>query len=166
MTLEQAVLENLRRLPREKQQEVLAFVRALQQSASPALRTIQASLTEQILPNLQRLKNFCGEPAAAVYANSLLRELRTTRQQFPFHPFIEICSALHDALAFQHRWTDYTAAQYQGAYELLATLSNQDPLDETRVEDAIATLEGLGFKIMPFNTLGLGVLKIEQAMAN
>ncbi|HAG83019.1 MAG TPA: hypothetical protein DCL61_18120, partial [Cyanobacteria bacterium UBA12227] len=55
-----------------------------------------------------------------------------------------------DALAFQNRWIDYKASQYQGVYELITSLVNQEKINNEEVESAILTLETLGFDTLPF----------------
>lgn len=65
-------------------------------------------------------------------------------------PYTEVVMALHDALAFQNHWIDYTREQYQGAYDLFLSLVNKKEINETEVEDSILALDNLGFDIMPF----------------
>jgi len=99
--------------------------------------------------DLQKIQPYCGTPIAAVYADSLLRTLRTIRDQFPFEPLTEILMAFYDAIAFENRWIDYQANQYQGVRDLLTTLVDF-PLSNEDVEQAILRLEDLGFDTLPF----------------
>ncbi len=113
----------------------------------------------QILLDLQKIQPYCGEPMAAIYADNLLRTMQAMRDQFPYEPLTEFVMALHDAIAFQNRWIDYTSSQYKGAYDLLATLltsqlSNDDSVADAAageyIEQAILALEDLGFDTLPF----------------
>ncbi|HEY9710639.1 MAG TPA: hypothetical protein V6D48_20685 [Oculatellaceae cyanobacterium] len=113
----------------------------------------------QILLDLQKIQPYCGEPVAAIYADNLLRTMQAMRDQFPYEPLTEFVMALHDAIAFQNRWIDYTSSQYKGAHDLLTTLltsqlSNDDSVVDAAageyVEQAILALEDLGFDILPF----------------
>ena len=107
-------------------------------------------ITRAIVGDLQKLQQYSGEPIAAVYADNLLRTMRTLRDKLPFDPYTEVVMALHDALAFQNRWIDYKASQYQGVYELITSLVNQEKINNEEVESAILTLETLGFDTLPF----------------
>lgn len=107
-------------------------------------------ITKAILGDLQKLQQYSGEPMAAVYADNLLRTMRTLRDKLPFDPYTEVVIALHDAMAFKNRWIDYNASHYQGVYELLTSLVNRENLNNDEVESAILTLESLGFDTLPF----------------
>jgi hypothetical protein len=107
-------------------------------------------ITKALLGDLQKLSSYSGEPIAAVYADNLLRTMRSLRDKLPFDPYTEVVMALHDALAFENRWIDYNANQYKGVCELLTTLVNQETINNSSVESAILTLENLGFNTLPF----------------
>jgi len=107
----------------------------------------QLALSIQL--DLQKIQPYCGTPIAAVYADSLLQTLRTIRDRFPLEPLTEVLMALYDAIAFENRWIDYQANQYQGVRELLTTLIDS-PLSNEDVEQAILGLEDLGFDTLPF----------------
>ena len=132
MGIEQAVISNLRVLPREQQQQVLSFIQSLQQTDAPALHALSIAIAEKILPSLQRIQDCWGEPTAVIYADNLLQDIRTLRKQFPFSPLVEILSALHDAMAFQNRWVDYTATQYRSVCDLLLDLSARESFGRSR----------------------------------
>jgi hypothetical protein len=113
----------------------------------------------KILLDLQKIQPYCGEPVAAIYADNLLRTMQAMRDQFPYEPLTEFVMALHDAIAFQNRWIDYTTSQYKGAHDLLTTLlnfqlSNDGTVADTDagedIEQAILALEDLGFDTLPF----------------
>ncbi len=109
-----------------------------------------AEITKSFLEDLQQLSYYSGEPIAAVYADSLLRKMRDMLDRCIGDPYTEVVMALHDALAFQNLWIDYTKEQYWGAYDLLLSLVNQETISDTEVENSILALENLGFDIMPF----------------
>ncbi|MGF1979817.1 MAG: hypothetical protein RMY30_030105 [Nostoc sp. CmiSLP01] len=107
-------------------------------------------ITKTLLVDLQKLSSYTGEPIAAVYADNLLRTMRSLRDKLPFDPYTEVVMALHDALFFENRWIDYNANQYKGVCELLTSLVNQETINNSSVESAILTLENLGFDTLPF----------------
>lgn len=107
-------------------------------------------ITKAILVDLQKLCSNSGEPITAVYADNLLRTMRTMHDKLPFDPYTEVVMALHDALLFQNRWIDYTASQYRVICDLLTSLVNQEIINNYSVEDSILTLENLGFDTLPF----------------
>jgi hypothetical protein len=107
-------------------------------------------ITKAILVDLQKLASNSGEPIAAVYADNLLRTMRTMRDKLPFDPYTFVVMALHDALFFQNRWIDYNASQYKGVCDLLTSLVNQEIINNSSVEDSILILENLGFDTLPF----------------
>ena len=106
-------------------------------------------ITKSLLVDLQK-SSYSGEPMASVYADNLIRTMRTMRDNLPFDPYTEVVMALHDAMAFQNRWIDYNASQYQGVCNLLTSLVNQEHIDNFSVESAILTLLNLGFDVLPF----------------
>ncbi|MBO3457359.1 hypothetical protein G7B40_030405 [Aetokthonos hydrillicola Thurmond2011] len=107
-------------------------------------------MTNAILVDLQKLSSYSGEPMAAVYVDNLMRTMRIMRDKYTADPLTEVVMALHDALAYSNRWIDYTATQYQGAYDLLASLLTLVSITNLEVESAILTLEDLGFDTLPF----------------
>jgi hypothetical protein len=115
-------------------------------------------LTKSILIDLQKLSSCSGEPIASVYADNLLRTMRTMRDKLPVDPYTEVVMALHDALAYSNRWIDYNASQYQGVCDLLTSLVNQETINNSSVEAAILTLENLGFDTIPFG------VKLDQSL--
>jgi len=85
-----------------------------------------------------------------MYADSILRTIRAMRDLVPFDPYTEVAMALYDAMAFQDRWLDYTAEQYEGAHHLLRNLAVRSQLRNNDIENAIIALENLGFDTTPF----------------
>jgi len=86
-------------------------------------------ITKSILMDLQKLSSCSGEPIASIYADNLLRTMRTMRDKLPCDPYTEVVMALHDALAYSNRWIDYNTSQYQGVCELLTSLVNQETIN-------------------------------------
>ncbi|MDF5716852.1 MAG: hypothetical protein PUP93_24035 [Rhizonema sp. NSF051] len=120
-------------------------------NTSPSVQEISVvEITKAILVDLQKLSSYSGEPIAAVYADNLIRTMRTMRDKCTTDPYTEVVMALYDALAYSNRWIDCNASQYQGAYDLLASLVNQVSITNLEVEDSIFTLENLGFNTLPF----------------
>ncbi|QIR41856.1 hypothetical protein HCG51_34840 (plasmid) [Tolypothrix sp. PCC 7910] len=107
-------------------------------------------ITKAILVDLEKLASNSSEPIAAVYADNLLRTMHSMHDKLPFDPYTEVVMALYDALFFQNRWIDYNASQYRGVCDLLTSLVNQEIINNSSVEDAILTLENLGFDTLPF----------------
>ena len=122
----------------------------LMNTEQTVLEISRVEITKAILVDLQKLSSYSGQPMAAVYADNLLRKMRTMRDKCMGDPYTEVVMALHDALAWSNRWIDYTATQYQGAYDLLASLIALETITNSKVESAILTLEDLGFDTLPF----------------
>jgi len=119
-------------------------------SEQTVLEVKASEITKSFLEDLQQLSDYSGEPMAGVYADSLLRKMRDMLDRCIGDPYTEVVMALHDALAFQNRWIDYTTEQYKGAYNLFLCLVNQELISDTEVENSILALEKLGFDTMPF----------------
>jgi len=115
-----------------------------------AQRIMRTHFTKKILTDLRQIQQHCGEPKAAIYADSLLHTMREMRDLLPFDPYLEVVMALHDALAFQNRWSEYSSSQYAGAYSVLKELVKQEYLSNDKTEKAIMSLEELGFDTTPF----------------
>jgi hypothetical protein len=113
-------------------------------------RILRVHFATPILADLRKIQRHCGTPAAAVYADSILRTIRAMRDLVPFDPYTELAMALYDAMAFQNRWLDYTAEQYEGAHHLLRNLADRSQLRNNDIENAIMDLEDLGFDTTPF----------------
>ncbi|MBW4508152.1 MAG: hypothetical protein KME64_16800 [Scytonematopsis contorta HA4267-MV1] len=108
-------------------------------------------ITESLLSDLEELSRCAGEPSSAVFADSILRKMREMVDKCMGDPYTEVVVALHDALAHQNLWLDYTGEQYQGAYNLFLSLVNQETIDNTIVENSIIALANLGFNTLPFS---------------
>lgn len=115
------------------------------------LEASAVTITKSLLSDLEELSRHAGEPCSAVFADSILRKMRSMVDKCKGDPYTEVALALHDALAHQHRWIDYTKEQYQGAYDLFLSLVNQKAIDNTMVENSIIALEDLGFNTLPFS---------------
>jgi transposase-like protein len=115
------------------------------------LEVSAAQITKSLLSDLEELSRCAGEPYSAVFADSIIRKMREMVDKCMGDPYTEVVVALHDALAHQNRWLDYTAEQYQGAYNLFLSLVNRGKIDNTEVENSIIALEKLGFNTLPFS---------------
>jgi hypothetical protein len=115
-----------------------------------AERILRVHFATPLLADLRKIQPHCGTPTAAVYADSVLRTIRAMRDLVPFDPYTEVAMALYDAMAFQNRWSDYTAEQYEGAHHLLRNLADRSQLRNNYIEKAIMDVEDLGFDTTPF----------------
>ncbi len=59
------------------------------------LEATAVEMTKAILVDLQKLSSYSGQPMAAVYADNLLRTMRSLRDKLPFNPYTEVVMALH-----------------------------------------------------------------------
>ena len=124
---------------------------------SPALkadrdtdRILRVHFVNPILADLRRIQRHCGTPAAAMYADSILRTIRAMRDLVSFDPYTEVAMALYDAMAFQNQWLNYTAEQYEGAHRIFRNLAGRSQLRNNDIENAVMDLEDLGFDTTPF----------------
>jgi hypothetical protein len=106
--------------------------------------------TKSLLSDLKQLSRYAGEPVAAVFADSLLRKMRSLHDMYMDDPYTEIVMALHDALAYQNNWIEYGNEQYQDVYNLFLSLVEREKITNIEVENAIITLEQIGFDTLPF----------------
>jgi hypothetical protein len=153
MNIEQAVLENLRVLPSADQQEVLTFIKTLQQKPKSEVsgpQSLRSQIAQKLLPDLQRIQWLHDGYPSAVYADSLLRTMQEMFEQAPDDRLTEVLMVLHDAMAFQNRWIDYLPEQYKGAYTLLESLVDRQSLNQVDVSQAIQELNRLGFNTLPY----------------
>lgn len=107
-------------------------------------------ITRSLLSELEKLSQCAEEPVAAVFIDSLLRKMRYLHDTHMDDPYTEVVMALHDALAYQNHWIDYTARQYQGVYNLFVSLVNKEKITSTEIENSIIQIENLGFDTLPF----------------
>jgi hypothetical protein len=127
MDINQAVLENSELLPSEKQQE------------------LRRPFVEKILLDLQRIQWFRDGLPSAAYAGHLMRTIKAMFHQIPADPLTEVLMTLHDAMAYQNHWIQYTAEQYQRASVLIADLSDRPHLNREDTTQALQVLATLGF---------------------
>ncbi|GAA6614879.1 hypothetical protein [Scytonema sp. NUACC26] len=118
---------------------------------SKVLEVSAADITKSLLSDLEELSRCAGKPYSAVFADSIIRKMREMVDKCMGDPYTEVVIALHDALAHQNRWLDYTGEQYQGAYNLFSSLVAREKIDNTEVENSIIALENLGFNTLPFS---------------
>jgi hypothetical protein len=138
----QTLLETVRSLPPNQQEAVLNFARSL---SLPNL----TDQTQTLLSDLEKLQAHQGEPTVAVYVGSLLRTIRGIRDRAPHDSYTEVVMALHDAMAVRNQWINYSAEQYKGAYEILRSLADQAEISNESAENAILSLDNLGFETLP-----------------
>lgn len=146
--LGQALLETVQALPPPQQEAVLHYARSL--SLPQRDRTTQI---QTLLLNLEKIQTHHGEPTIAVYLDNLLSTIREMRDRTPHDPYTEVALALHDAIAVHNAWVNYSAEQYSGAYEILKSLAHQTEISNESAEDAILSLDSLGFNILPLRML-------------
>jgi hypothetical protein len=127
MDIKQAVLENLELLPSEKQQE------------------LRRPFIEKILLDLQQVQWFRDGLPSAAYAGHLMKTIKAMVQQIPADPLTEVLMALHDAMAHQNHWIQYTVQQYQDAVVLIKDLSDRPQLNREDTTQALQVLATLGF---------------------
>lgn len=122
-------------------------------TSKTALEASAVEITKSMLPDLEQLSKCASEPVAVVFADSLLRKMRSLHDAHMYGHYTEVVMALHDALAHQNRWINYTSKQYEGAYNLFSSLVNQNTINNADVENAIISLEKIGFNTLPFGTI-------------
>jgi hypothetical protein len=145
MDIKQAVLENLELLPSEKQQEVLGFVQTLLPYEPAKQQELRRHCIEKILLDLQRIQWFRDGLPSAAYAGHLMKTIKAMFQQIPADPLTEFLMALHDAMAHQNHWIQYTVEQYQDAAVLIKDLSDRPQLSREDTTQALQFLATLGF---------------------
>ena len=139
MNIEQAVIENLRLLPRERQQDVLVFIHSLLPFDPEA--EIKAEILEQIIPPLQQIQNFHDGLPSAVYASQLLRSIHTLSHQFSESAYGQILQTLNHCLSPNQRWGCYTVRYYQTVTDLLSELIDRPRIPVNDVQSANQTIE-------------------------
>jgi len=118
-----------------------------------AQRILHVYLAEQILRELQQVEQSCGEPVAAVYADSLFSTMRTMRDLFPTDSFVEVLMALYDAMAANNNWCNLQAHQFREAASILKKILRRKNITANAVEWAIIALEDIGLDTTPFGGL-------------
>jgi len=110
-----------------------------------AQRILHVYLAKQILSELQQVEQNCGEPVAALYADSLFSTMRTMRDLFPTDSFVEVLMAFYDAMAANNNWLHYQASQFREVASILKRLLRRSKINANAVEQAILALEDIGF---------------------
>lgn len=146
--LGQALLETVQSLPPPQQEAVLHYARSLSLPQHDRPAQIQT-----LLLNLEKIQTHHGEPTIAVYIDSLLSTIREMRDRSPHDPYTEVVIALHDAIAVRNAWVNYSPEQYSGAHEILKSLAHQTEISNESAEDAILSLDRLGFDTLPLRML-------------
>jgi hypothetical protein len=120
------------------------------QTTPDVRQALRVHETKRVLNELLSIQGHCGSSRMAVYADSLIRALRSMRDALPTDPYVDVVVALHDALAHENRWADYTAEQYCSAYEMLKSLVKSGAIDQRKADRAVLALEQVGFNTLPF----------------
>jgi hypothetical protein len=66
-----------------------------------------------------------------------------------------VMRAFYDAIAYEGRWSEYSAEQYRKVLDILKPLSGLYPVSLGETEKAIMALEDVGFDTTPFPLEGL-----------
>jgi hypothetical protein len=139
MNIEQAVIENLRLLPTDRQQDVLVFIHSLLPFDPEA--EIKAAMLKQVIQPLQQIQNFHDGLPSAVYASRLLRSIQALAQEFPDSACGEVLQVLDQSLSPDQQWGCYTVEYYQTVTQLLSELIDRPRITATEVQSAIHTIE-------------------------
>ena len=115
-----------------------------------AQRISRVHFLRSILDDLDQIREYIGNPLAAVYVKSLLNTILTMRDLLTFDPFLEIMMALHDALAYENKWYEYGSEQYEKVHKILKKIGKIKSISNEIVEKSIWELEDIGFDTTPF----------------
>lgn len=141
MNIEQAVLENLRLLPSEKQQDVLVFIYSLLPPAEfITLDTTQTKTLTDICTATRQIQSFHDGLPSAVYADRLLRSTQSLITHSSNDPIGEFAQALYQSLATNNRWSYYTIEYYQTLHTLLTRWLELPNLKPDEIRAAVQTL--------------------------
>jgi hypothetical protein len=135
MNIEQAVIDNLRLLPTERQRDVLVFIHSLLPLDPEA--QIKAEILKQLIPPLQQIQNFHYGLPSAVYASKLLRATQALAHQFSDSALGQVLQALDQSLSPGQRWGSYTVEYYQTVTQLFSELTVRSTLTPSDIEFAI-----------------------------
>jgi hypothetical protein len=120
---------------------------AIDPQAESILRSHYANL---ILADLKRIQPHAQTELAAIYAEKILRNMRSMRDASTHDPYLEVVMALYDAMVYEDRWADYASVNYEQAYSILKILATETNITREKVEKAIIKLEDAGFDTTPF----------------
>jgi hypothetical protein len=138
MNIEQAVIENLRLLPTDRQNDVLVFIHSLLPFDPEA--EIRTAILKQVIPPLQKVQNFHDGLPSAVYASRFLRSIQALAQEFPDSAYGQVLQALDQSLSPGQQWGCYTVEYYQTVVQLLSELVDRPRITATEVQLAISTI--------------------------
>jgi hypothetical protein len=139
MNLEQAVIDNLRLLPTDRQQDVLLFIHSLLPLEPEA--EVKAAVLKQVIPVLQQIQNFHDGLPSAVYASRLLRATQALAHQFADSALGPVLQTLDQSLSPNQRWGSYTVEYYQAITQLLSELTARPTLVTSDIQWAIHQIE-------------------------
>jgi hypothetical protein len=109
------------------------------------IKAMRSNFLSPILISLQGIQEYAGTSGAAMYVEQILQKVREMHDTLPGDSIIEVLRALYDSMVSEANWVNYTAEQYQKAYEILEVLSKRIPVTKKDYERAIVRLEKTGF---------------------
>lgn len=112
---------------------------------------IRKHYAKALIANLEKVQQFSGEPQAANYVGPLLNSILIMRDTIPLDPYVEVVMAFYDAVAYEDRWVNCRAEQYEGVKNFLSRLANKPSLNRGDVDRGLDELEALGFDVLPFS---------------
>lgn len=114
-----------------------------------AVEIVRAHFAQLILDDLRAIQPFAGQPAATVYANRLLRNMRLLRDRLPHDPYVEAIMAVYDGLAFDNYWCHLSAERFEGVRRILGDLLHRENITDAKVQKVISAIEELGIDTTP-----------------
>lgn len=113
-------------------------------------RVLDSHYVRKILEDVQHLTHTAQTPGAAVHACNLFGKISSYVDQFPQSPGAEVMAAFHDALAYENRWTEFSAGEYESALSVLRLFFQSPNPTPKRAAKAIIQFEKRGFNTIPF----------------
>jgi hypothetical protein len=135
MNIEQAIIENLRLLPTDRQQDIHSLL-----PFDPEAE-IKAAILKQVIPPLQQVQNFHDGLPSAVYASRLLRSIQALSHEFADSAYGQVLQTLDQSLSPDQQWGCYTVEYYLSVVQLLSALIDRPRITTTDVQSAIRTIE-------------------------
>ena len=111
---------------------------------------IRKHLLDQVLENLEAIKDHAQTPSAAAYASELLSKMRIMRDRLPYDRVTEILMAFYDALAYDNRWASYSRDQYERALLMVRRVAKIKRPNDKHLQKSIMELERIGFDTLPY----------------
>lgn len=115
------------------------------------IKIVRLHFLMPILNSLTQVQSYAKSPAAAVYIDEILHNIREMEKRSSSDPFLEVLFAFYDSLAPQGLWATYTAKQFAKARDVIIKISRKYPLSSSIIEKAILQLEEIGFETTPYS---------------